>query len=225
MFGASHKRSQGKVDTYYRCKTQANSSAKRLRKCNNPHFRVTEVDNAIWAWLEQFVFDEEKLRASLQAYQESQRNNPLENELKLVKAELSRKAEEFSRALEDMKAAISRRAKVVIAQDIERIETQMDELEKRRADLESQLAKQTLTDEQITSLIEFAALLRADWEVITQDLDSKKELLARLNIEVALFVEDGKKKARISGKLTAEEQCICLDTKSSKRSTKGQIPG
>ena len=61
-------------------------------------------------------------------------------------------------------------------------------------------------------------MLREDWEVISKDYDSKRELLARLNIEVTLFVDsDGKKKAKVTGKVTAEEQTLYLENTSTKK--------
>jgi hypothetical protein len=71
-----------------------------------------------------------------------------------------------------------------------------------------------LTDEQIMNLLEFSAMLRKDWEIISKDYDSRRELLARLNIEVKLYVEDGIKMAKITGKVTAEEQTVSLESKS-----------
>lgn len=203
------------VTLYYACASKTNKSVKE-RTCDNPHFRADQVDPAVWAWLERFIFNEDELIRGLKDYQAAQSHNPLEQELSLVKSELANKEAEFIRAMEDMKAAISRRAKTIIAQDIERIEALLDALESRRAELESELENETLTDAQIMDLMEFAAMLRADWEVISQDYDSKRELLARLNIKVALFIEDGKPKARISGKVTSEEQSVFIEATTSR---------
>jgi hypothetical protein len=211
MCGGTQKRKADKVDSYYRCPTKTGLDASRLRKCDNPYFRVNIVDTKVWTWLEELIFDKEKLLDGLRAHQEKMGNHPLEHELQLVKSELAKKEAEFNRAMADMKAAISNRAKTVIAQDIAKIETQLDALEKRQNEIEAELKDKVLTDEQITDIMEYAARMRENWEVISQDIDSKREALARLNIEVTLFVEDGRKKAAISGKVTSEEQFVCLE--------------
>jgi hypothetical protein len=159
-------------------------------------------------------FNEKKLLAGLRAHQEKMGNHPLEHELKLIKSELASKEAEFNRAMVDMKAALSNRAKALIAQDIQRIEQQLDELERRQNELEAELKDKVLTDEQIMDIMQFAARMRENWEIISQDIDSKREALARLNIEVTLFVDsDGKKKASITGKVTREEQFVYLEDK------------
>jgi len=205
------------VVIYYYCKTKASAFDKQMRDCDNPYFRLDQVDRAIWTWLERFIFDEAELLKGLKDYQSAQGHNPLENELRLIKAELSNKEAEFKAAMADMKAANSPRAKAVFVQDLERVEAQLDALEMRRAELETKLKDKTLTDEQITDLMQFAAMLRVDWEVISQDYESRRELLARLNIEVQLFVdaERGQMKAKITGKVTAEEQTVSLENRSS----------
>ena len=213
MYGKPSHRGKNRVELYYSCTARSNKFNNR-RDCDNPFFRLDRVDPAIWNWLEKFIFDEAELLKGLKDYQAAQGHNPLENELRLIKAELSSKEAEFKAAIEDMKAATSRRVKTILAQDLERIEAQLDALELRRAELESELKDKTLTDEQITDLMQFAAMLRIDWEIISQDYESRRELLARLNIEVQLFVEDGQMKAKITGKVTAEEQTVSLENKS-----------
>jgi hypothetical protein len=212
MQGKSNKNKRD-VTLYYACAVKFNKFARR-RDCDNPYFRLDQVDPAVWTWLEKFIFDEEELFKGLKDYQAAQADNPLERELKLIQAELANKETEFNAAMEDMKAVISRRAKTVIAQDIERIEAQLDALESRRIEIESELGDKMLTDEQIMNLLEFSAMLRKDWEIISKDYDSRRELLARLNIEVKLYVEDGIKMAKITGKVTAEEQTVSLESKS-----------
>ncbi|MCG3210575.1 MAG: hypothetical protein FOGNACKC_04206 [Anaerolineae bacterium] len=217
MMGNAHKRASGRVDEYYRCKTKSNASARKLRKCNNPYFRANKVDAAVWDWISGFILDEEKLEKNLQKYQEKVANSPLEGELKLVKDRLVIVQDEFKQALDNMRSATSSRAKTIFAQDIERIEAQLDELEKRKIDLEEQLEKQSLSDAQKLNLEKFAALMRQGWDRISRDPDSRRELLARFNIKVALYVEDGHEKARISGKITADEQVVLLENKCSRQ--------
>ncbi len=211
MRGLARKNKNGAVRMYYNCLTRTQATLRRLRNCDNLYFRADQVEPAVWSWLERFIFNEDELLQGMRDYQAAQTHNPLENELKLVKAELAKKEAEFKAAMADMRAATSRRARTILAQDIERIEQQLDALEMRQAEIEAELGDKMLTDEQIMGLMEFAAILRKDWDVISQDYDSRRELLARLNIEVKLFVEDGIKKAKISGKITAEEQTVSLE--------------
>ncbi|MCB0154688.1 MAG: recombinase family protein [Anaerolineae bacterium] len=171
MTGKPSHRGKNRVELYYSCAAKSNKFNNR-RVCNNPFFRLDRVDPAVWTWLEKFIFDESELLKGLKDYQAARSHNPLENELKLIKAELNNKESEFKAAMEDMKAAISRRAKVILAQDLERIESQLDALELRRAELEAELKDKMLTDDQITDLMQFAAMLRIDWEIISQDYES-----------------------------------------------------
>lgn len=211
MIGASHKKPSG-LTMYYRCKCQGCRSAKILRNCHNPHFRCDQTDGPVWGWVEGFIIDDARLLKGLKAYQSLQDANPLENELRLVRAQLAATEAEFKDTVENMRAVTSPKAKAIFAADLERIEAQQGGLEQRKAALEAEIGDTLLTDDQIESIRQFAANIRKHWDVIKDDYDSRRELLARLNIQVKLLVEDGQKVAKITGKLTAEEQTVCLDT-------------
>ena len=218
MIGASYKKPTGLM-MYYRCKCQGNRSARLLRDCHNPHFRCDQTDGPVWAWLEGFILDDGRLLKGLKAYQSLQDANPLENELRLVRAQLEAAAAEFKDTVENMRAVTSPKAKAIFAADLERVEAQQAGLEARKAAIEAEIGDTLLTDDQIESIRQFAANIRRHWDVIKNDYDSRRELLARFNIQVKLLVEDGEKVAKITGKLTAEEQTVCLDAKNTNTSS------
>ena len=75
----------------------------------------------------------------------------------------------------------------------ERLQSTIDALERERGDFLAQLEAQTLTDEQIESILEFTQEMRQGLEAAELDFEKRRQLIEALDVRVRLAVEDGQK--------------------------------
>lgn len=199
---------------YYRCPSGINPDCER--KCDNPGFSVGLVDTKVWDKLEEVSRDKEKLIAGLRGYQARQESTvePIKRELAYVEQLIVEKNSEWQDDLASMKFLTSDRARAKKAADIAQVEAVLDGLEKRKVELLAQLEEKSMTDEQITSIVAYAAQVAEDMATLReaeekgQDrpelkaavYEAKRRLLAILDVQVTLFVEDDKRKARMTAK-------------------------
>lgn len=209
---------------YYRCPSGLNRDCGR--ECHNPGFVVGVVDTKVWDKLEEVSRDKDKLIDGLRGYQAQQESKvePIKRELAYVEDLIKEKNAEWESAYLDQKLLTSERAKARKAVEIAQTEQVIKELEKRQSDLLAEFEGKSLTDEQIIGLAAFAlqvadamATLR---EAEAQGLDiselketvyeGKRRLLAMLDLQVTLFVRDGKRRARIVAKYCPDGEELSL---------------
>jgi ribosomal protein S15P/S13E len=80
----------------------------------------------------------------------------------------------------------------------EKLQSTIDALERERAELAAQLKAQTLTDEQVQIVTEFAEKVRGGLEVAERDLEKRRRLIDLLDVRATLAVEDGEEEKRLS---------------------------
>lgn len=104
----------------------------------------------------------------------------------------------------------------------------MDGLEAKKESLLSQLEVQSITDEQIMGITAFAAQVAKDLATLREAEEkgkelpelkiavyhAKRKLLAMLDVQLTLFVEDGKKKGRITAKFCPDGEVLSLELSS-----------
>jgi site-specific DNA recombinase len=219
------KRGQDKY-FYYVCPNMSNHK-ERACVCHSPRFHSKIVDAKVWDRLEEVSRDREQLVAGLRGYQARQesKTEPIRRELAYVENLIKEKTAEWEDDYASMKFLTSDRAKAKKAADIAQVEAVLDGLEKRKADLLTQLEDKSLTDEQIIGITEFAAQVADDMTKLRQlefegqnnlelkkaVYEAKRKLLAVLDLQVTLFVEDGKRKARITAKYCPEGEILTVD--------------
>lgn len=200
---------------YYVCRNVGLSKEKAC-ECHNPRYIVGVVDTKVWDRLEEVSRDQKQLIAGLRGYQAQQESKvePIKRELAYVEQLIKDKTAEWEDEYLNQKLLTSERAKAKKAVEIANLEKVLDGLEKRRAELLDQLKEKTLTDEEIMGLTTFAlqvadvmATLREAEakglempELKTAVYEGKRRLLALLDVQVTLFVRDGKRKAEITAK-------------------------
>ncbi|MBI1882379.1 MAG: recombinase family protein [Chloroflexi bacterium] len=220
------KRWRGCEYFYYRCPASMGHKFGRQRECHQPSFRVDVVDRKVWDRLEEVSKDRDLLVEGLRGYQARQesKTEPIKRELSYVEQLIKDKTAEWEDDLVNLKVLTSERAKARKAVDIAQLESILDELEKRKVDLLAQLEEKSLTNEQIISLAAFAEQVADDMatlrEAEAKGLDNpelrlavyeeKRRLLAALDVQVTLFVEDGRKKARITTKYCPDGDALSV---------------
>ncbi len=200
---------------YYSCPAASGKEKGRTRSCDNLHYRADVADEAVWQWIEEILQDEEKLKRGLLAYQAQQEEivNPVKNELEIINGLIEQQSQELAGLLETMKLLNSSRAKANVAQDIDRVDGTLDELEKRRNSLQEKLETKSITDEQIISLTELAAQVAADLEAIRGNFEAKRRLLELLDVQVTFFADNLAKRQRKAGRKVRVTAKFCLKGK------------
>ena len=110
---------------------------------------------------------------------------------------MQRLEEELNELMGDYREARGQRHKGMIAVEIERLENQFEELEKRRDTLKEQIGAMTVTDNQILTFKEFAQKIKECWNNISRDFDGRRSLIEQLNIQVTLDLDEHGRKLRV----------------------------
>lgn len=221
----SHDR--GKAYTYYACINRKAIAREKYRECDSLYFKADVVDSRIWAELEEASRDKDKLIEGLRDYQVLQESKvePIRRELVYVEQLIVDKNAEW----EDDYASIRflpELAKAKKGIEMAQTEQVLKELEKRKADLLTQLEEKSLTDERIMGITAFAAQVAEDMAIVREaeaagqdrpDLkaavyEEKRRLLAILDVQVTLFTEDGKRKARITAMYCASGKVLSVES-------------
>lgn len=213
---------------YYACNNRPSEKG-RYCDCHNPLFRSEVVDLKVWQWVEKIARDKDRLLEGLQGYNSRQEGKveSIRRDLALVENLMKDKGQELDEELDNLNVLTSRRAKAKKAAEIEQIEAVLDELESRKAKLLAQLEAKTVTEEQITNITTFMAQVAQDLETLREaeaqgeDLpelkiavhEAKRRLLAMLDVQVTLFVEDDKRKARVTAKVCPDGVILSVQYK------------
>ncbi len=192
---------------YYRCNA-TNSPKLHIRKCTHKtHYRLDVVDAAIWQELENIFTNEKRLVEAMESYraQSLEKATPLLDEIKTVEATIANAEKTLKNLVSDHREAVGRRHKQMIADDIERLEKQLDGLEASRDELKAKLASVDSTPTELEDFAAFAKEIKNKWQAISQDFESKRLFCQRIGLEVKLGTdEQGRKYAALSSNLTLE---------------------
>ncbi|HLG90596.1 MAG TPA: recombinase family protein [Candidatus Saccharimonadales bacterium] len=211
---------------YYVCRNVGLSKEKAC-ECHNPRYIVGVVDSKVWDRLEEVSRDKDQLIDGLRGYQAQQESKveQIKRELAYVEQLIIEKNAEWESAYLDQKLLTSERAKARKAVEIAQTEQVIKELEKRQSDLLAQFEGKSLTNEQIIGLVTFASQVADDMATLREaeakgkDMpelkaavyEAKRRLLALLDVQVTLFVRDGKKKARIVAKYCPDGEELSVE--------------
>ncbi|MFH0914054.1 MAG: recombinase family protein, partial [Chloroflexota bacterium] len=179
---------------YYRCYRTSSpdrvplGTDGRPQACSCPEIRAEEIEAVVWDTLSQLVKDPAFLIQELhrQYADDSQTREMLEKELQLCQARLKTIPDEQRRLVEGYRRGLY--ADFMMREEMENTQREQSELEKRKAELERQLARKSLTQGQenrIKSLVE-----KIGRGLDNLDFGGKRELL-RLLVEKVIF--DGQK--------------------------------
>lgn len=212
---------------YYFCRNASKNIKERAAECDNPSYNAPIVDAKVWDRLEAVARDKDQLIAGLRGYQSQQESKvePVKRELAYVEELIKEKNAEWEDELINLKVLTSERAKAKKAADIAAVEATIDRLEQRKVDLQSQFETKSITDEQIMNTVTFAAQVADDMAALReaeakgQDnpkikmavYEGKRRLLEVLDLQVTLFVEDGRKKARITAKYCPDGDVLSVE--------------
>jgi site-specific DNA recombinase len=186
-------KSKGKLYSYYQCAV-ASGRLDYAHGCNQREwFRADQVDAAVWKWVGAFLTDPSSLRVGLKEYQAEQdrANAPLRERLAIVEDLLADNQRQLERLLELY--LIGGFPREVLVERKNRLEDTIRKLEKERKALVAQLETQTLTEEQVESLENFALRVAEGLEHASEDFETQQRVIEMLDVRATLAVEDSEK--------------------------------
>lgn len=192
---AKTQKLKGEPFGHYRCPV-APGTLDYVKTCSmKTHFRVDQVDAAVWNWVKSFLTDPATLAEGLEAKQAEgeEANRPLRDRLDVVSDLLADNRRQLERALDLYLAGDFPRE--ILTERKERLQATIDSLEREQADLAAQLEAQILTDEQVQTITEFAERAKGGLEVAERDFEKRRHLIELLDVRATLAVENGQKVA------------------------------
>jgi len=175
---------------YYRCYRKGNPERMpidangKLRSCSCPEVKAEAIEPVVWDTISQLIKEPDLLARELNRRIEdkSQTKQYLEKELQLCLARLKAIPEEQARLVEGYRKGLF--ADFMMREDMETIQKDQSEVEKRKEQLERQLAQRSMTEHQEAQLKSFVSKIGTGLDKL--DFKGKQELLRTL-VEKALF--------------------------------------
>ena len=187
----------GKPYGYYICYGRMNHNVSPGDKCDLPYFRVDQVDSAVWEWVKSFLTNPVALVRGLKTQQAEREKSchPSRERLAIVEELLADNRRKFERLLDLYLTGDF--PKEVLVEHKTGLEATIRVLETERNDLAAQLEAQTITDEQVTTITEFAQEVACGLEEADRDLEARRQIIELLDVKVTLALEDGEKVAYV----------------------------
>jgi len=175
---------------YYRCyrKDKTERIPKdidgRLQPCSCPEVKAETVEPVVWDTISQLIKEPDLLARELnnRIEDKSQTKQFLEKELQLCLARLKAIPEEQMRLVEGYRKGLY--TDFMMREDMEAIQKEQAELEKRKDELQRQLAQRNMTEHQEAQLSSFVSKIEAGLDHL--GFKGKQELLRTL-IEKVLY--------------------------------------
>jgi site-specific DNA recombinase len=178
---------------YYQCPC-ATGRLDYARECGQTKwFRADQTDAAVWAWIADFLSDPATLAEGLRAAQQRKRedNKPLADRLGVVNDLLAKNRGKLNRLIDLYLDGDFERDVLVERQT--RLERTIDKLEREQVALSTQLDAQTLTDDQIADVTDFARRVGEGLEVASTDFGARRHIVNLLEAEATLTIENGQR--------------------------------
>jgi len=149
----------------------------------------------VWEWVRRFLLNPEHVREGLEAQQavREEADRPLRERLALIETQLAEHRQQLNRLIDLYLTGDFQ--KEMLTERKARLEGIITSLESERASLQSQLDETGLTEEDIRTIDEFAAKVRIGLD--NADFETKRRLVALLDVQLVLNVEDGRRVAYI----------------------------
>ena len=199
----SHSVTSKKVNLYYQCRA---THDEYVRECTlQKSFRAGEVDAAVWGWVKTLLLDPAALAHGLEDYQDEQarRNAPLTERVKVIDGLLADNRAQLGRLLDLYLAGEF--AKELLTERKIKLEATIGALERERANLATHLKAQTLTEEQIRTLQDFAGQVSTALAAAEANFAVRRQLIEMLNVEGTLALEEGEKVVYVRCLLTGPD--------------------
>jgi site-specific DNA recombinase len=173
---------------YYHCQAKRNFA----KDCNNTvTYSAQSLDADVWDWVYSLMTDQRQLEIGLQEYQTRREEDltPLRERAEIITQLIDNNQEQLNR-LVDLYLS-GQFDKEILWERKNRLETMIAGLEAEQKSIVNELEGQTLTEEQVLNIIEFAQEIAPRMD--TDNFDKKRELIELLDVTVELNVENREK--------------------------------
>ena len=159
----------------------------------------------MWGWVKTLLLDPAALAHGLEDYQDEQarRNAPLTERVKVIDGLLADNRAQLGRLLDLYLAGEF--AKELLTERKIKLEATIGALERERANLATHLEVQTLTEEQIRTLQDFAGQVSTALAAAEANFAVRRQLIEMLNVEGTLALEEGEKVVYVRCLLTGPD--------------------
>ncbi len=191
------RQGKSRLYRYYRCTVRSHPGEFSI-DCTLPLFPGDRVDREVWAWVKSLLVDPDQLAHGLRAYKASrdQKARPLQDRMEALQDLVDENLTKLERLLDVYLEGVHTR-EVLLARQ-KQLETTLSSLETEQGDLARELERRTITEEQITSLQEFAQRVTAKIDVAAAGFASMRRVIELLDVRAVLVVEDGEKVIYVS---------------------------
>jgi len=198
---------------YYRCSGRYGN----VRTCALPTFPARRVDALVWEWVREWLLNPEQLTQELHMRQQerAQDHAPLRERLSVIDDLIADNEAQLARLL-DLYLGGDFPKELLMRRRAE-LERTTEALENERAKLAATLEVQTLTDDQIATIADFGAEIRAHLEGGEADFDRRRRVIEMLDVRGVLAYENEQKvvylestMAGLSGKLDCRLRPLLL---------------
>ena len=199
----SHSVTSKKVNLYYQCRA---TREKYARACTLPQsYRAGDVDAAVWEWVKTLLLDPAALAHGLEDYRDEQtrRNAPLTERVKVIDGLLADNRSQLGRLLDLYLAGEF--AKELLTERRIKLEATIGALAHERTSLVAHLEAQTLTEEQLRTLQDFASQVSTALAAAEANFAARRQLIEMLNVEGTLALEEGEKVVYVRCLLTGSD--------------------
>ena len=154
------------------------------KPCSCPEIKAAAIEPVVWDSVCQLIKDPDFLIAELHKHDgdSSQTKEILERELKLCQSRLKAIPHEQMRLVEGYRKGLY--TDFMMREDMEQIQKERDDLKKRSADLEAQLARRPISEAQEAQIRNMALMVSAGLDSL--DFAGRQQLL-RLLVEKILY--------------------------------------
>jgi site-specific DNA recombinase len=182
-----------RLHKYYRCPAVGTIPSARPFNCDLPHFRVEQVDEAVWGWVRGLLTDPAALVAGLNALQGEQERakQPIRNRLEVVEGLLAENEQQMKRLLDLYLAGTFEQA--LLDERKYKLEETLTGLRSEREGLLGQLEQRILSEEQVLGLQAFAAQVGEGLADADADFDFRRFVVDTLDVTATLAVEGEEK--------------------------------
>lgn len=190
MSGGTYKSGKNLI-SYYRCNRHI--KREKIGECDvSRNFRTDLVHKVVVNWLIDVLQDEQRLEEGLRAYQEEQASQyaPLTEELKTTRGIVDKAKRQLSRLLDAF--LDDKMNKGLFLDKQKEIEQRISDGEERITTIEEKLQAVLLTPERIADIKQFAAMVKEGAELLPDEPEAQKKIIAALDVQVFLTPLDGK---------------------------------
>jgi site-specific DNA recombinase len=179
---------------YYCCNGKTSREMKN-RNCGLPFFRAEKMEAEIWEWIKSLIMDEEQLKKGLNDHLEQSKNEhaPLYARLEAIDRLITERQSQMERLLDLY--LDGEYPKDMLNERKARLEREINDFNREKADLLAAIEQKALTAEQIQDLLTYAAAIREELQDVDKEADfvTKQRIMKALNVQVILEEKDGLK--------------------------------